>query len=356
MIPIYKTYLNSKILSYAHDALDSGWISSHGKYKKLASDMLCEVTNTKYSYLTCNGTSACHLMARAISKFHNKRRTVAVLNNCYVAAWNTFLYEDHFKLIPVEPDEQTWNMPVRKYNEDIIYVVHNLGNIVNVPELKRLNPDSIIIEDACEAMFGEYEDNPAGSLSTCSTFSFFGNKNISSGEGGAVVTNNEEIYKYVKHLAEQAQTEETFLHDELAYNYRMSNPHAAILYGQLQHYDVILKEKQRIFELYDNLLDGFESQVTETNTKHSCWMYGVKFKTREDQGRAKSVLASEKIEIRPMFLPMNKHPHLKHMRVKSNIATKLNEVCLVLPSYPSLKEEEIKFICSLVKKESYGKT
>ena len=118
MIPIYKPYLNSKILSYAHDALDSGWISSHGKYKKLASDMLCEVTNTKYSYLTCNGTSACHLMARAISKFHNKRRTVAVLNNCYVAAWNTFLYEDHFKLIPVEPDEQTWNMPVRKYNED----------------------------------------------------------------------------------------------------------------------------------------------------------------------------------------------------------------------------------------------
>jgi perosamine synthetase len=353
VIPVYKPFLNEEILKYAHDALDSGWISSTGKYKQLTSELLCEKIGTKYSYLTCNGTVSCHLMSKVLRKFYPDKNKIIVPNNCYVAAWNSLLFdgENNVELVPVDANLETWNIELGNTEGDIYYIVHNLGNIINVPKLKRENPDKIFVEDACEAFFGEYEGVPAGSASLCSAFSFFGNKNISAGEGGAVVTNEKEIHDYIVHVSEQAQTTR-FVHNELGYNYRMSNVHAAILYGQLKYSDEIMENKRRVFDEYNRLFKdtGIETQKIEKNTKHSCWMYGIKFKNKEVCRCVESKLNSAGIDTRPMFYSIGKHDHLSSITSKNKNANILSETCLVLPSYPNLSNMEISTIVESVKK------
>ena len=372
MIPVYKPFLNEEIIKYGHDALDSGWISSIGKYKQLASDLLCEKTGTKYSYLTCNGTVSCHLIAKVMKKFHPELRRVAIPNNCYVAAINAFMFDnaqnqgkkrDNFKFIPYDACSKTWNFNVsdtssiNEYNPtpEIFYVVHNLGNVVNVPELKRKYPDSVFIEDACEALFGEYDGSPVGSQSLCSSFSFYGNKNISAGEGGAVVTNEKDVYDYIKHISEQSQTQR-FIHDEIGYNYRMTNVHAAILYGQLKHSDEIMENKYRVFNKYNELIKDLplESQKETPNTKHACWMYGVKFENKEIKNKVQSGLEDLGIDTRPMFYSLGTHEHLKgvdgffHPEF-NKVSNQLSDCCLVLPSYPGLSNEEIQTVVESIK-------
>lgn len=352
MIPIYKPYLNNEILKYAHDALDSGWISSIGKYKELASELLCESTGTKYSYLTCNGTVSCHLVSKVLQQFYPKKKKVIVPSNCYVAAWNGLLFDNpnSFDIIPVDADPDTWNMNLEGVSGDVFYIVHNLGNVINVPKLKRKYPDAVFVEDACEALFGTYENNLVGSASLCSAFSFFGNKNISAGEGGAVVTNDSAVFEYVKHISEQAQTMDRFVHDGLGYNYRMSNVHAALLYGQLKHADEIMEHKQRVFDLYDFELNGLnvKSQKREDDTNHACWLYGIKFENAEVKTRVETYLKSSGVDTRPMFYPINKHDHLVGFD-NYEVSACLSETSLLLPSYPELTKRDISGIVNLIK-------
>jgi len=351
MIPIYKPYLNNEILKYAHDALDSGWISSIGKYKDLASELLCERTGTEYSYLTCNGTVSCHLMSKVLEKFHPTKTKVIVPSNCYVAAWNSLLFDKRsdLEIFPVDADPNTWNMHIGDVEGDVFYVVHNLGNVVNVPELKRKYPNAIFVEDACEALFGRYENNLVGSASLCSAFSFFGNKNISAGEGGAVVTNDSDVYDYIKHTSEQSQISR-FVHDDIGYNYRMSNVHAALLYGQLKHSDEIMENKYRVFNRYSlGLKDvGVEVQKENNNTNHACWLYGAKFKDKKTKEKIKNKLDSLLVDTRPMFYQINKHEHLSTFE-SYPVSQNLSERCLLLPSYPELTNDEIDFIVNNIK-------
>ena len=110
MIPIYTPYLTKNTINHATDALQSGWISSHGKYKKMAEDLLCEQFECKYSLLVSNGTCATHLMAKALRHKHSNVSRIIAPNNCYVAAWNSFLFDGHdWKIELIDSDLDTWN-------------------------------------------------------------------------------------------------------------------------------------------------------------------------------------------------------------------------------------------------------
>lgn len=358
MIPIYKPYLSEKCKEYAHDAITSGWVSSLGPYKEKVEQRLKELLGVKYILLLNSGTAAVHLISRATSYFYKGVKNIIVPNNVYVAAWNGFMYDGKFKLIPVDADEKTWCVDLsnisRIEDNTALFIVHNVSGIVNVPNLKRRYGDILIFEDACEGFLGKYEGKYTGTQSAASSISFFGNKSITSGEGGALLTNNKYIYDYCFKLHGQGQSDVRYIHDEMGYNYRMTNIQAAILYGQLEDLPKIIEEKKRVFDLYRHLISdvpNVELQQTERGTEFSNWMVGVNMRTNKSYKKLEKYFKSKGIDIRPMFYTMSEHEHLKEVADVNNekVAKKLSEQCFMVPSYPELKNEEVDEIAKTIK-------
>ena len=152
-----------------------------------------------------------------------------------------------------------------------------------MPRLKRMRPDIIFIEDNCEGIFGKYEGCYSGTseASLCSAVSFYANKTLTTGEGGAFFTNDNKIYEYIKSIYSHGMTNERYIHDKVAYNYRMTNIEAGFLYDQLNDLQHILSLKEKIFKKYDILLkkhinNGKIIKITnEENTVSATWMYCI---------------------------------------------------------------------------------
>lgn len=358
MIPIYKPYFPKGAMRYAHDALDSTWVSSKGKYLKKVTDWLAEYYDTEYIILTNSGTAANHLMARAIHRKYPYRRNLICPNNSYVAAWNPFLFDDTFNLSPMDAHEKTWNINYDDltnvdHRTNVYLAVHNLGNIINVPFLKGELKNTIFIEDNCEGFGGFYEGVPAGAHSEAFTLSFFGNKNVTAGEGGAFITYDKDLYNDAFLFWGQGMEPdgEKFIHADIGHNYRMTNVEAAILLGQLELFDEIAKKKDVLFKRYRNyigLIDGVELQQKAFGTNPSNWMFGVKF-CGSTYSVAEKFFSQRNIETRPMFYPINRHGHLENIRGLNSIAEKLAKEVVVLPSYPSLTYDTQTYIIGIVK-------
>ena len=354
MIPIYQPYFNEKNLEYAHKALDSGWISSQGEYLDLAKNKLKELLSCKRLILTNNGTTATHLLALALKYKYPHINKIIVPNNVYVAAWNSFLFDKNYELIPIDSDLDTWNFNISKIKPLIdentaILVVHNIGNIVNVPKLKLEFPNTVILEDNCEGFLGKYDNKYTGTESFASSISFFGNKTITSGEGGAFITNDDDVFEYINKIKSQGQSNEKFIHDVLGYNYRMTNIQAAILYGQLDSLSEIKEKKHRIFDRYKSIfnnIDKISFQQIDPDTEHSEWMFGLRFNefTLQQKKDLELHLFQVGVDTRPMFYEMKKHKYISHIPNDDSNSVKLNEQCIILPSYPQLTDSQVDFI------------
>jgi perosamine synthetase len=360
MIPIYQPFLNKENLKYAHKAIDSGWISSQGEYLDLSKNKLKEILNCKKIILTNNGTTATHLLAIALKYKYPHITKIIVPNNVYVAAWNSFLFDKNYELIPIDSDLNTWNFDINKIDSLIdentaILAVHNIGNIVNIPKLKLRFPNTVILEDNCEGFLGKYEGKYTGTESFASSISFFGNKTITSGEGGAFITNDDDVFEYINKVKSQGQSNEKFIHDVLGYNYRMTNIQAAILYGQLECLDEIKEKKHKIFNRYKSIFENenkISLQVIETNTEHSEWMFGLRLNTftLSQKKELELHLFQSGIDTRPMFYEMKKHKYISHILNKDYNSVILNEQCIILPSYPQLTNGQVNFISDKILK------
>lgn len=368
MIPIYKPYLPPSSLKFAHDAIDSTWLSSQGKYLPLVSEKLQELLGVKYVLPVNNGTSACHLVAKCVAEKKHLHEVI-VPNNVYVAAWNAFLFDFNYDLFAIDADPDTWNidlqelaLAIEQHPRAAVLVVHNVGNIINVPELQRQYPNTVFVEDNCEGFLGTYEGLQSGTASYASAISFFGNKNITCGEGGAFITNDEEAYHFAKTTHSQGQSDQRFVHDKLGYNFRMTNIQAALLYGQLQILPDILEMKQSVFNTYRQYLKDREDiliQLSPANTEQANWMMGVRVPGHKNYQNAELYFKSNGIEIRPMFYPITAHSHLANNYVVSwtscDKAQTLNDECFVLPSYPGLTSEEQSHILQTLERYIKGK-
>jgi len=238
-------------------------------------------------------------------------------------------------------------------NNAAVMIVHNLGNIINVPRLKRLRPDLVFIEDNCEGLFGKYEGNYTGSVSLCSSISFYGNKTITTGEGGAFLTNDLEIYNFIKNIYSHGMSDVRYVHNNLGYNFRMTNIEAGFLYDQLNDYEHILDLKKHIFKNYDDLLNiniknnKIIKLVAEKLTENSYWMYtilipSIKFNELEKYMEYKN------IQIRPIFYDIHTHEHLKDIKKYENdeFTKNITNYGIMLPSYPELTYEQQKYVVS----------
>lgn len=359
---------NPNIASYtksAIDAIESGWISNHGKYIGLATERLKETMKCKHAILMANGTCATHCLFLALKHAHPAITKIYVPNNAYVAAWNAALMEySECQLSVMRMDASTWNICT---DEDYIatlepntamLVVHNLGNVVNVPRLKRLRPDIVFVEDNCEGFlgkYGEHGDQYSGTsdATLCASVSFYGNKIITTGEGGAFLTNDDAIHEHILKAHSQGMSAKRYVHEVHAYNYRMTNVQAAFLYDQLSDLDTIISQKTRVFETYRTLLNGYDlirsGRVRlfekEAGTQSTHWIFALRIvgnpKTVDETA---AFFDANGIDIRPFFYPIHAHAHLSGFIGENGdddaISVMLNQEIIMLPSSPDITLDE----------------
>jgi perosamine synthetase len=364
IISIYKPNI-SLYSSSSIEAINSEWISNHGIFVEKATQKLSHYLTCKYVILMSNGTCATHCLFLAIKYKYPEIKKIYVPNNAYVAAWNSALMVYNAQELEVmKMNLDTWNIETdENYIQTLdknsaVLIVHNLGNIIDVPRLKKIRPDLIFVEDNCEGLFGKYNGIYSGTSDDilCASISFYGNKIITTGEGGAFLTNHQDIYEHIKKVYSQGMSSVRYLHDVHAYNYRMTNIQAAFLYEQLNDIENILSNKKQIFKNYETLFEPLISAgkialfKKEDNTENAHWIFAIRI-----IGNNKSIEETTEffkihnVDIRPFFYPINKHGHLTNIENNDEITVLLNKEIIMIPSSPTITMDEQKQVVDVVK-------
>ena len=341
--PIYTpdiTPYTSSILK----AISDGWISSQGEFIAKSEKMCSSLLGSPYVVMVNNGTSATHLLYKALKFKHPQIQKVYVPDYVFVAVWNCALYEyDSEQLSVLKMDPHTLNMCededyIRSLEPNsAVVVVHNVGNIVNVPRLQRLRPDLIFVEDCCEAFLEKYEGSVVGTKSLCAAVSFFANKLITTGEGGLWYTNDKELYDFIYKSCHHGMTSDRYVYDVLGYNYRMTNLQAAFLCDQIQDIDSILERKRGVYERYMRLLKDTDYKPSTTGI----WMFLVKA-INDSYTNVQKRMKDRGIDTRPMFYDIHTHKHLQSIAaVPQDIE---HSKLFMLPSSPRLSSFDQTYI------------
>lgn len=345
--PVYTPDI-SKYTGSLQKAIQDGWFSSQGEFLTKAREEASRILGSPYVVLVNNGTSATHLLYKSLKfKYPNLQR-IYVPDYVFVAVWNCALYEYPPERISVLPTDPVTFNPVLKDLEpnSAVVVVHNIGNVVNVPELLRQRPDIVVVEDCCEAFLEEYEGRKTGTAGLCAAVSFFGNKLVTTGEGGLWYTHDKELYEYIYKSCHHGMTSERYVYDVLGYNYRMTNLQAALLYDQLCDIQAILEKKRRVRERYNYLLPGLS--VTT-----GLWMNVLRLPNTSFSEMSEK-LRTYGIDTRPMFYSVHTHAHLRNLSATSTpIANE--ELCMV-PSSPGLTVYDQVYIATMIRQVAKGRT
>lgn len=353
--PIYKPILGKSEKNNLIDCINSTWISSKGFYIDKFENNFSKYINVNYSTSVCNGTVALHLALHSLGIGRGDEVIVPTLT--YIASVNAIKYVGA-KPVFIDAEKKTWNIDCTKIKAKIskrtkaILVVHLYGNPCAMSQIKKLAKKYklFIIEDAAEAFGSKYNKEYVGSIGDISTFSFFGNKTITTGEGGMVSTNDKNIYRRLTKLKNQAvSSTKTYYHDEIGFNYRMTNIVASIGVAQLVRAPNILEKKKKIFDLYQERLNHLPLQfqhVHGTNIS-SYWMVTIIIDEEFSNNSLMEFLFKNGIETRPLFYPIHTMPPYKENEIY-NVAENLSDRGLSLPSYPELTSGDINYICSSI--------
>lgn len=361
MIPVAKPSISKLENRFVRKAVKSSWVGSKGFYLEAAAETFCEVSGTKYVSLVSNGTVALHLALLALDVTEGDE--VIVPNFTYVAVANSVKY---CGAIPkfCEVDPISWNIDTIKLknlisnNTKAIIVANTFGRIADFDAirnvLKEIHREDIkIIEDASQSHMAKLNNKMSGSFGDISTFSFFANKIISAGEGGAVCSDNEEYISKINFLKNQAlkpNSENYFYFPSIGYNYRLNNLSAAILYAQITR-KFELQSKR--FEIYENYLDSFKNcelvtlQSKVTSSDVAPWLFPVKLKSEANLSRNELINKLNRlgIETRPFFYPLNQLPQFKkEPAFEESSSSELSRYGINLPTYVGLKVKQIKLI------------
>jgi len=356
-IPVAAPVFNGNEKKYVDDCIDSTWVSSAGKYIKQFEDGFADFCHAKHALSCSNGTVALHLALMGLEVGPGDE--VIVPTFTYVASANSVMYCGATPvLVDSEPD--TWNLDPTKIEEVIttrtkgIMVVHVFGHPVDMdPIMEVARKHGLwVMEDAAEAHGAEYKGQRVGSIGLISTFSFFGNKVITTGEGGMVVTNDDALAARMRQLKGQGMDpQRRYWFPMIGYNYRMTNIEAAIGLAQLENFDWHFAQRRRIAEHYGRRFDkgtGVTIQPEKPWARSSYWMTSVLL---DDNFPARDFviqkMAEAKIETRPFFYPMHVLPmYCEQGKQRSfPVADHISARGMNLPSSGNLTAEEIDYVC-----------
>lgn len=361
IIPVAEPLIGDAELKNVTECIRSGWISSLGRYIDEFERGFAEFCNTKYGVATSNGTTALHLALVTLGIGPGDEVLVPSLT--FAATANVVAYTGA-KPIFVDSEPETWNMSADDLKAKItdktkaIIVVHLYGHPADMGAICEIaNSQNIpIIEDAAEAHGARYRSSRVGSFGLIACFSFYGNKIITTGEGGMLVTSDPNLSARSKHLRDHAMDpKRRYWHDEIGYNYRMTNIQAAIGVAQLEQADFFIARKRDNAALYNSIL-GESSAITlppeASWATNVYWMYSILLtsSSRISRDELLARLSENGIGCRPFFYPVHKLPafqqggHGEQLAVAEDLSAR----GLNLPSSVKLSDDDIRRVCAAV--------
>ncbi len=355
--PVYSPYLNGREKALVIDCLDSTWISSKGKYVGQFEDAFGSWIGAQEAITVSNGTVALHVALAALGIGPGDEVLVPTLT--YIASANAVKYTGA-DVVLVDSERAYWQMDIEDAARKItsrtkaIMVVHVYGQATDMDAVMALakKHSLYVIEDCAEAIGTRYGNAHVGTIGDIGCFSFFGNKTITTGEGGMVVTNNAELAKKVRHLRSQGvSSEREYWHDAIGFNYRMTNLCAAIGCAQMESIDDLIAKKLQISEWYRQGLAGLPVHVHSTSpgTVHSYWMVSIAVDDSCERDALRAALQRDGIETRPVFYPLHQMEMYAAPAANFPIAEDISCRGINLPSYPALMRDDITFICERVR-------
>jgi perosamine synthetase len=360
-------------LKYVTECITTGWVSSVGAYVDQFEKMSAEFAGTKYAVATSSGTTALHICLVMMGV--NSDDYIITPNITFIATCNSIKYTGANPIF-IDTDVNTWQMDldlleefltneteqrngVCHYKKDgkripVIMPVHVLGNICDMDRLMALSKQHnlTVIEDSTEALGSYYKGKHAGSFGLMGTFSYNGNKIITTGGGGMIVTDDEALAKRAKHLTTQAKSDPfEYMHDAIGYNYRLVNVAAAMGVAQMEQLPGFIKRKYEIIDFYKNALHGvgdIKFQQVSADVKPNWWLPTIMTNKQKEVLKA---LNDNKMQSRPFWVPMNQLPMFTN-DIYYNHTDRSNFVyqhCLSIPCSTYITDADLEAVSNKIK-------
>jgi perosamine synthetase len=360
-------------LKYVTECIETGWVSSVGSYVDKMEKMSAEFAGTKYAVATSCGTTALHICLVLMGVKQDD--LVITQNITFIATINSIKYTGANPIL-IDTDEKNWQMDLNLLEEflaneteqrsnvcyhkatgkriPIIMPVHVLGNMCDMDRLLTIakQHNLIVIEDSTEALGSYYKGKHSGSFGLMGTFSYNGNKIITTGGGGMIVTNDEQLAKKAKHLTTQAKSDSfEYIHDEIGYNYRLVNVAAAMGVAQMEQLPSFINRKKEIIAFYKKELEGvgdIHFQEVSDDVNPNWWLPTIFTAKQKEVLKA---LNDAKMQSRPFWVPMNQ----LRMFVddiyynKTDRSNYLYQHCLSIPCSTNITNEELQAVANKIK-------
>ena len=362
IIPVCEPKLGGNELKYVTDCIETNWISSAGKYIEEFEEKFAKCCGTKYGIACTSGTTALHLAMVTLGLGEGDE--VIIPTFTMIATANVVTYTGASPIL-ADSEPRTWNIDPEKIEDKVtkrtkaIMPIHTYGHPADMDRILEIaeKHNLFVVEDAAEAHGAEYKGRKVGSIGDVACFSFYGNKIITTGEGGMLTTNDPEIAGIARNLRDHAFSEERhFWHKYLGYNYRMTNLQAAVGLAQTERLDEFVQDRVGHAKYYNSLLKEVKGITLPPRTegiKNVYWMYGIlvedDFGITRDELRRR--LAKKGIETRTFFIPVHFQP-IYFERFKGERFPVSEELCrkgMYLPSASSLTRSQIEFIVQSIK-------
>jgi len=354
LIPISQPSITQKEIDYITDAIKSGWVSSLGKYIDEFEEKFAKFCNTKYALATSNGTTALHLTL--VSLGITKNDEIIIPDFTFVATASAVKYIGA-KVVTVDINEDTLCIDPQAIEKAItsktkaIIPVHLYGHPANMEDINKIAKkyNLFVVEDAAEAHGATVNGKKVGGLGDAGIFSFYGNKIMTSGEGGMITTNDETLYNKMKLLRDHAMSKtKRYWHEEVGFNYRMTNLQAALGVAQFDRIDELLAKKKEIFDWYEEYLQdvpNIKLNIQKEGYKNVYWMICIEIIGFNEDKRDNLIkkLKEKGIDSRPFFYPISDMP--MYERANTPITHKVYQRGINLPSYFDITKEQVEYIC-----------
>ena len=347
-IPMANPDLGDNELKYLIDAFLSTWISSSGKYIKIFEDRFSDYCECKFGVAVSNGTVALHLALEALGV--GAQDEVIVPDLTFAATINSVLHAQAVPVI-VDVDPESWCIDPIEVEKAItprtkaIIPVHLYGQPCDIDALSKIckKHKLFMIEDCAEAHGAKYSGKRVGSFGDIGCFSFFGNKVITTGEGGMCVTNSQELDEKMRILRDHGMSrQKKYWHDVVGYNYRMTNLQAAIGVAQVERIDAILEKRYQIEEKYRKILNKLEFIELQRNDLPNrdkiTWFVSALLAKGYDRDRYMKQLSERGVETRPFFYSLSQMSIYRQYSFSNRNSQDISERGINLPTFAKLKE------------------
>ena len=365
-IPVSEPCLDGNELRYLEECIRTGWISSEGPFVERFESLFAERVERKFGIAVANGTAALEI---AVAALDLQAGDEVILPSFTIISCANSIIRAGATPVPIDCDPCTWNMTLEHVSAAItprtraIMIVHIYGLPVDVnPILALARKHSLyVIEDAAQMHGQQYLGRPCGSFGHISTFSFYPNKLITCGEGGMIMCDDPVLANRCRRLRNLCfEPNRRFVHEEIGWNYRMTNMQAALGLAQLEKLDQVIKKKRAIGHRYtEGLQDIPALQLPLDSTEYAdnlYWVYGIVLNDELplDGGDVLERLRQERIGARPFFWPMHQQPVYLRMGLFRNVSCPVSERIakkgLYLPSGVALTNEQIDRVVCVLKR------